>query len=157
MLETRVGRLRDTPSAPPPSWVHGAGKVFREVRLTTPLGVTQFGVNHVTLQAGFEPWGNHWHEAEDEFLYVLTGEITLIDDEGEHLLREGDFVGFPAGEPNAHCLANRSAAPATYRVVGTRQRGLETIHYPREGVTRSIVRNENGMRVPGTLDTKQGA
>jgi uncharacterized cupin superfamily protein len=157
MIKTRIGHLGETPTAPAPPWVPGVEKVFREARLSTPLGVTQFGVNHVTLQPGFEPWGNHWHEAEDEFLYVLSGEITLIDDRGEHLLRERDFVGSPAGEPNAHCLANRSAAPATYLVVGARHRGRETVHYPREGVTRSIVRDENGMRVPGASETKSGA
>jgi uncharacterized cupin superfamily protein len=129
-------------------------KVFREVRLSRPLGVTQFGVNHVTLQPGFEPWYNHWHEGEDEFLYVLSGDITLIDDDGEHLLREGDFVGFPAGEPNAHCLANRSAQPATYLIVGSRRPGHETVHYPREGVIRTIRRDEQGNAVPDSLETR---
>ena len=156
-VETRLGRLGQTPANPPPEWDPGRGAAFREAWLGKPVGVTQFGVNHVTLQPGFEPAGDHWHEQEDEFVYVLAGEITLIDANGEHRLTEGDFVGFPAGAPNGHRLANRSAAPASYLAIGTRHRGRETIHYPREGVTRSLVRDENGARVEGSLEVRDGA
>ena len=156
-VESRIGRLCRTPANPPPEWAPELRDLVREVWLGKPAGVTQFGVNHVTLQPGDEPAGGHWHEQEDEFVFVLSGEITLIDANGAHVLREGDFVGFPAGAPNAHALANRSAAPASYLIVGTRHRGRETVHYPREGVTRSIVRDEHGMRVPGSLTTGQAS
>jgi uncharacterized cupin superfamily protein len=74
----------------------------------------------------------HWHEAEDEFVYVLSGELTLVDDNGEHALTEGSFAGFPAGCPNAHHLQNRSEWPASFIVVGSRKPGASTLHYPND-------------------------
>ena len=101
-----------------------------ESRLARSVGLTQFGVNRVTLEPGAMTALRHWHEAEDEFVYVLAGEVTLIDDNGEHRLIEGSFAGFPAGHANAHHLVNKSGAPATFIVVGSRKPGEETIHYP---------------------------
>ena len=72
----------------------------------------------------------------------------LIDDNGEHALGPGDCVGFPAGEPIAHHLVNRSSAPARFLAVGTRKRGEERIHYPddrRIGIA-SVFRGEDGER-----------
>ena len=63
-------------------------------------------------------------------MFVLAGTLTLIDDNGEHVLEAGGFVGFPAGEANAHHLMNKSSAPATFIAVGSRKPGEETIHYP---------------------------
>jgi uncharacterized cupin superfamily protein len=108
-----------------------AGK--HEGRLAKSVGLTQFGVNHVTLDPGSISALRHWHEAEDEFVYILRGTLTLIDDNGEHSLEEGAFAGFPAGEANAHHLVNRSAEPASFLVVGSRRPGEETIHYPDDG------------------------
>lgn len=149
MPETKMGRLHQTPAAPPSPFRPELARTFREARLARPLGITQFGLNHITLQPGHPPegpWG-HWHEREDEVVYVLSGEVTLVDDNGEHTLREGDFAAFPAGAANPHHLANRSDAPATYLAMGTRHRGLETIHYPNEGVTRTLLRDDKGDRV----------
>jgi uncharacterized cupin superfamily protein len=101
-----------------------------EGRLGKLVGMTQFGVNHVTLDPGAASSLRHWHEAEDEFVYVLAGKLTLIDENGEHELEAGSFVGFPAGEPNAHHLVNASDAPAVFLAVGSRRPGEETIHYP---------------------------
>ena len=102
----------------------------RESRLAKAVGLTQFGVNRVTLEPGSMSALRHWHEAEDEFIYVLTGELVLIDDNGEHMLVEGCFAGFPAGQPNAHHIVNKSGSQASYVVVGSRKHGQETIHYP---------------------------
>ena len=79
---------------------------------------------------------------------VLWGELTLIDENGEHRLAAGDFVGFPAGVANGHHLANRSAASAAFLMVGLRKRGTETLHYPDDelGVV-TAVRDANGDRV----------
>ena len=101
-----------------------------EARLAGAVGLSQFGVNLVTLQPGAKSALRHWHEAEDEFVYVLLGAPTLIDDNGEHLVNEGSFAGFPAGTPNAHHLVNRSDTPVVIMVVGARRPGEETIHYP---------------------------
>ncbi|MFO1171165.1 MAG: cupin domain-containing protein [Hyphomicrobiaceae bacterium] len=97
--------------------------------LTGPLGLTQFGVNLTTLEPGAMSAHRHWHRAEDEAIYVLEGEITLIDDGGETVLRAGMAAGFPAGDANGHHLVNRSACPATYLEIGTRAES-EDATYP---------------------------
>src|ERR1044072_4289489 len=81
-------------------------------RLGDAAGLTQFGVNLVRLAPGVWSSQRHWHAHEDEFVYVLDGELTLVTDEGEEILRAGECVGFPAGVANGHCLQNRSASDA---------------------------------------------
>lgn len=96
------------------------GDVFR---------LTQFGVNMTVLAPGAASSERHWHENEDEFIFVLEGEVTLVDDTGEHRLTPGMCAGFRAGVANAHKLVNRSGAPATILEVGTRSEG-DRVHYP---------------------------
>ena len=87
----------------------------REKRaLGDPLGLSQFGVNLVTLAHGSWSSQRHWHTNEDEFIYVLEGEVTLVTDGGETLLGPGMAAGFPAGKPDGHHLINRSGRPARY-------------------------------------------
>src|SRR6201999_55244 len=83
-------------------------------------GLTQFGVNLTLLKPGAASALRHWHEQEDEFIYVLEGELTLIEDCGETLLKPGDCAGFKAGTSNGHMLINRSARDAVYLEIGTR-------------------------------------
>ena len=93
----------------------------REKRaLGDPLGLTQFGVNLVTLAPGAWSSQRHWHANEDEFVYVLEGELTLVTDAGEKVLEPGMAGGFSAGNPDGHHLINRSDRPALYLEVGTR-------------------------------------
>jgi uncharacterized cupin superfamily protein len=100
---------------------HAAGFERRLKRaLTGPMGLSQFGVNLTTLEPGGQSAHRHWHRAEDEAIYVLEGEVTLIDDGGETVLTPGMAAGFPAGEANGHHLVNKSATPATYLEIGTR-------------------------------------
>jgi len=93
------------------------------------FGLTQFGVNLTTLAPGSASALRHWHAREDEFVFVVSGEITLIDDLGEHLLTPGMCAGFKAGVANGHCLVNKSAAPASYVEIGTRA-AEESTEYP---------------------------
>jgi uncharacterized cupin superfamily protein len=83
-------------------------------------GLTQFGVNLTTLEPGAMSAQRHWHRTEDEFVYILEGELVLITDAGEETLRPGMAAAFPAGKPDGHHLVNRSSARATYLEVGTR-------------------------------------
>lgn len=92
-------------------------------------GLTQFGVNLTTLEPGAISALRHWHTYEDEFVFVLDGEITLVTDSGEEVLSPGMAATFPAGEPNGHQLVNRSDAAATYLEVGTRS-PIEDVVYP---------------------------
>jgi uncharacterized cupin superfamily protein len=93
----------------------------REKRaLGDPLGLTQFGVNLVTLAPGAWSSQRHWHVHEDEFIYILEGEVTLVTEAGEAVLRAGMAAGFPAGKADGHHLINRSDAPVRYLEAGTR-------------------------------------
>jgi uncharacterized cupin superfamily protein len=92
-------------------------------------GLTQFGVNLTRLKPGAASALRHWHENEDEFVYVLEGELTLIEDEGEILLAAGEAAGFKAGVPNGHHLVNKTSRDAVYLEIGTRA-GRERAHYP---------------------------
>jgi len=89
-------------------------------KLGEAAGLTQFGVNVVRLTPGAWSSQRHWHSHEDEFVYVLAGELTLVTDDGEEMLRAGDGAGFRAGVPNGHCLQNRSVEVAEFLVVGSR-------------------------------------
>jgi len=132
-MDTWLTHLTDIPLVPKGAWQTIRAERFRgqhEQQLGRAVGVNQFGVNHVTLEPGALSSLRHWHEEEDEFVYVLSGELTLIDENGEHPLREGSVIGWKAGVPNAHHIANMSKTPASFLSVGTRYRGKETIHYP---------------------------
>ena len=75
-------------------------------RLGDAAGLTQFGVNLLRLRPGVSSSQRHWHTAQDEFVYVLSGEVTLVTDAGEETLRAGDAAGFKAGEANGDVLAD---------------------------------------------------
>jgi uncharacterized cupin superfamily protein len=124
-MDTRTGHTSKLPFL---DSRHFAG--HREARPGKATGLTQFGVNVVILDPGAQTSLRHWHEAEDEFVYVLEGSATLLDDNGAHELGPGGFAGFPAGIANAHHFVNRSPAPVKLLVVGSRRPGGETIHYP---------------------------
>jgi len=98
------------------------------LRLGEAGGLTQFGVNIVTLEPGALSSLRHWHEKEDEFLIVLEGECVLIENAGEIVLREGDSAAFPAGVANGHHLVNRTREPVRFLVVGSKA-PREVAHY----------------------------
>ncbi|MBX3586354.1 MAG: cupin domain-containing protein [Ramlibacter sp.] len=89
-------------------------------RLGDAGGLTDFGVNLMTLPPGGWSSQRHWHSEEDEFVYLLEGELTLVEDNAETLLRPGDCACFPKGSGNGHHLQNRSASLAVYLEVGSR-------------------------------------
>ncbi len=95
--------------------------------LASASGLTDFGVSHVVLQPGGISSQRHWHEGEDEFLVVVSGEAVLIEDEGETTLGPGDCAAFPKGQANGHHLVNRSDADCAFVVVGGT--GSSPCHY----------------------------
>ena len=99
-------------------------------RLGDAAGLTQFGVNHMRLPPGAWSSQRHWHAEEDEFVWVLEGEVVLVADEGEQTLRPGDCAGFPAGVANGHQLQNRSDRDAVVLEVGSRRPSDEVCDYP---------------------------
>ena len=95
-------------------------KQRRSIRLGDAAGLTQFGVNLLTLDPGVWSSQRHWHEKEDEFIYVLSGEVVLATDQGAETMRAGDSAGFKAGVRDGHHLRNETKDAATILVVGTR-------------------------------------
>ena len=93
-------------------------------------GLTQFGVNLMRLAPGVWTSQRHWHTHEDEFVFVVSGEVVLVEDEGETVLRAGDCAGFKAGVPNGHHIQNRSDAEAVLLEVGSRLPGVDAGEYP---------------------------
>ena len=100
------------------------------LHLSDAGGLTKFGAHVQTLQPGSRSSDRHWHEKEDEFLYVLSGEATVVEEDGAHTLHPGDAACWPAGVANAHQVVNRSDAPCAYLVLGSRGVIPEVTHYP---------------------------
>lgn len=121
----------------PDSYVHpvlgdGLGPAAQMV-LGDAGGLTQFGVHVEVLPPGSRSSFRHWHEAEDEFVYLLSGEVWLIEDD-ETLLRPGDCAAWPAGQGIGHCLENRGSEEARILTIGTRK-SHDVIHYPDHDLT----------------------
>ena len=111
-------------------------------RLGDACGLTRFGVNLVTLGPGGQSALRHWHTLEDEFVYVLTGEVVLVTNDGEQTVKAGMCAGYPAGQKDAHHFINRSAVAATYLEIGNRAEG-DNAFYPDDDLM--WVEDENGV------------
>ena len=128
MPKVDIGKIAiDTATGYPPPFnkvVEGRSRK----RLGRAAGLTQFGVNICTLKPGAASSQRHWHENEDEFVYMLEGEVVLREDDGETVLKPGDVAAWKAGVPNGHTLINRSDRDAVFIEVGTRA-ASERAHY----------------------------
>ena len=112
-------------------------------RIGDAAGLTQFGVDVTRIKAGSASALRHWHEQEDEFIYMIEGELILQENDGETVLKPGDAAGFKAGSGIAHCLINRTGRDAVYLEVGTRATS-ERVHYP--DVDFRMERDDTGRR-----------
>lgn len=112
-----------------PAEYAGAVKGRLKRALGDQFGITQYGVNLTELAPGAASSERHWHRVEDELIYVLEGEVVLVDDDGGHLLTAGMCAGFKANVPNGHKLVNRSNAIVRYLEIGSRS-PEETATYP---------------------------
>ena len=115
----------------------------QRLRLGNAAGLDQFGVNLTTLKPGAWSSQRHWHEAEDELIYVLEGELVLCEDAGEIVLRPGDAAGWKANSGNGHCLINRSGRDAVFLEIGTRSTH-ERVAYP--DIDMRVERDASGSR-----------
>ena len=125
-IDLAAVREQDSCGYPAPFHEIAAGR-FRK-RLGVAGGLTQFGVNLCRLAPGAGSSQRHWHEKEDELIFVVSGEVVLVEDGGETVLRAGDAAAFKAGVPNGHQLLNRSDRDALVLEVGSRMAG-EVAHY----------------------------
>ncbi|WP_082151584.1 cupin domain-containing protein [Caenimonas sp. SL110] len=122
----------------------GAFGVVETLRLSEIGGLSQYGARVETLHPGARSSNNHWHENEDELVFVLSGSLTITEGSEEHVLQTGDAACWPAGVPIAHHASNRTDVPCTYLVVGTRAR-QDVCHYPDTG--RTLHRDGNDWRL----------
>ena len=111
-------------------------------RLGNAVGLDQFGVNLTRLKPGAASSQRHWHEMEDEFVYIVEGEVVLCENDSETVLRPGDAAGWKAGVAIGHCLINRSARDAVYLEIGARAKH-DRVDYP--GVDMRVVKDDSGM------------
>jgi len=111
---------------PPPYDAPMAKRHYR--RLAPAAGLTDFGVSHVVLEPGGISSQRHWHEGEDEFLVMLSGEAVLVENEGETPLGPGDCVAWAKGVANGHQVVNRADQPCIFIVVGLP--AASACHYP---------------------------
>ena len=117
--------------------------------------LTKIGVNLTTLPPGKESSMRHWHTREDEFVYVLDGEVTLRTDAGETLLTAGMCAGFPAGVPNGHQLINKSDRPVRYLEISNRDAADEAdysdadvdLAYRRDNHGNSFFTRKDGTKI----------
>jgi uncharacterized cupin superfamily protein len=112
-------------------------------RLGNAAGLSQFGVNLTTLRPGAASALRHWHASEDELVFVLEGEVVLVEDGGETLLKAGDAAGFKANSGNGHHLVNRTTADVVYLEIGSCSKH-ERVEYP--DVDLVAVRDDEGWR-----------
>ena len=101
----------------------------RKHALGDAFGLTDYGVNRVTLPPGTWSSQRHWHSDEDELVYILEGNPTLVTGAGRTRLEPGMCAGFAAGVPNGHHLVNDTERSVVYLEVGSRRRG-EDVDYP---------------------------
>ncbi len=134
-------RVYDGTDYPEPFRKVVAGRARK--RLGLAAGLDQFGVNLTTLKPGAASALRHWHEKEDEFVYILEGEVVLIEDGGETVLKPGDAAGFKANNRNGHHLVNKSTQDAVYLEIGTRSKH-ERAEYP--DVDLVAISDEKGER-----------
>ncbi len=112
-------------------------------RMSRAAGLSQFGVNLCTLKPGAASSQRHWHEHEDEFVYMLQGEVVLVEDGGETVLKPGDAAAWQAGVADGHCIVNRSDRDAVFLEVGTRA-AAERVHY--SDIDMMVTRDDKGFR-----------
>jgi uncharacterized cupin superfamily protein len=112
-------------------------------RLGNAAGLDQFGVNLCRLKPGAASSQRHWHANEDEFVFVLEGEVVLCEDDGEMVLKPGDAAAWKAGVANGHCIVNRSDRDAVVLEVGTRAVAERATY---SDIDMLAVRDESGRR-----------
>ena len=127
-IDVNDARLRRGSRYPPPYDAPCRERIRQA--LGDVAGLTQFGVNLLRLGPGVWSSQRHWHTEEDEFVWILEGEVVLVTDAGESALRAGDCAGFKAGRADGHHLQNRSTREAVVLEIGGRHPDRDTVDYP---------------------------
>ncbi len=134
-IETHIG------SGYPPPFDKKVARRERK-RLAEAAGLTKIGVTLLKLPPGSWSTQRHWHINSDEFVFVVSGEVVLVTDDGEEILRAGDAAGFKANDPNGHHLQNRSGSDAMILEIGNHLE-TDTAHYPDIDLIAALIDGES--------------
>lgn len=120
-------------------------------RLGDAAGLKNFGVNLVTLEPGSCSALRHWHSHQDEFIYVIEGEVTLVTDAGAQVLKPGMMAGFPSGEADGHHLVNQTSKVVTYLEIGDRTPDDEVTYPDHDLIAKPGFNDRMFVHKDGTL------
>ena len=122
-------------------YYQGNTDTYKQIKVGDLGGLTQFGVNKTILPTNSATAMRHWHEAEDEFVYIISGSAILVDKDGEHEMNAGDCATFKAGDDNGHAIVNKSNEDVVLLEVGTRAQ-KDIVHYTGKDLINDVDRTQ---------------
>ena len=122
-------------------YYQGNTDTYKKIKVGDLGGLTQFGVNKTILPTNSATAMRHWHEEEDEFVFIISGSAILVDKDGEHEMNAGDCATFKAGDNNGHAIVNKSNEDVVLLEVGTRSQ-KEIVHYTDKDLINDVDRTQ---------------
>ena len=122
-------------------YYQGNTDTYKQIKLGDLGKLTQFGVNKTILPKNSATAMRHWHEEEDEFVFIISGSAILVDKDGEHEMSSGDCATFKAGDNNGHAIVNRSNKDVVLLEVGTRSK-KDIVHYTDKDLINDVDRTQ---------------
>ena len=122
-------------------YYQGNTDTYKQIKVGDLGGLTQFGVNKTILPTNSATAMRHWHEEEDEFVFIISGSAILVDKDGEHEMNAGDCATFKAGDNNGHAIVNKSNEDVVLLEVGTRSQ-KEIVHYTDKDLINDVDRTQ---------------
>ena len=122
-------------------YYQGNTDTYKQIKVGDLGGLTQFGVNKTILSTNSATAMRHWHEEEDEFVFIISGSAILVDKDGEHKMNSGDCATFKAGDNNGHAIVNKSNEDVVLLEVGTRSQ-KDIVHYTDKDLINDVDRTQ---------------
>ena len=122
-------------------YYQGNTDTYKQIKVGDLGGLTQFGVNKTILPTNSATAMRHWHEEEDEFVFIISGSAILVDKDGEHEMSSGDCATFKAGDNNGHAIVNKSNEDVVLLEVGTRAQ-KDIVHYTDKDLINDVDRTQ---------------
>ena len=119
----------------------GNTDTYKQIKVGDLGGLTQFGINKTILPTNSATAMRHWHEEEDEFVFIISGSAILIDKDGEHEMNSGDCATFKAGDNNGHAIVNKSNKDVVLLEFGTRAK-KDIVHYTDKDLINDVDRTQ---------------
>ena len=122
-------------------YYQGNTDTYKQIKVGDLGGLTQFGVNKTILPTNSATAMRHWHEEEDEFVFIISGSAILFDKDGEHEMNAGDCATFKAGDNNGHAIVNKSNHDVVLLEIGTRAQ-KDIVHYTDKDLINDVDRTQ---------------